>query len=116
MLPMSRLTHWAKRVDLSTPTFLASLPTSTSLSSNRTTLGVSTSPSELAIMAVLPESCSQEMAEKVVPRSIPTARLLDMIGERTREFVESDDRRAAGPGGKPMITGYPKGGAMSTWE
>ncbi len=71
---MSRFTHSATSSGWTVVAVRASLPTTTSLSVNSTTLGVSSSPSALRIMAVSPDSSTQAAAEKVVPRSIPMGR------------------------------------------
>ena len=49
----------------------AFLPTTTSDSLKKTTLGVMNSPSALGTIALRPDSSTQAMAELVVPRSIP---------------------------------------------
>ena len=75
---MSRLTHCATASGWTIADWRASLPTTTSWSAKSTTLGVSGSPSALGMIEVLPDSSTQATAEKVVPKSIPRGRWLDI--------------------------------------
>ena len=68
---MSRFTHWATISGCDVMAVRAFLPTTTSDSLKKTTLGVMSSPSALGIIALRPASSTQAMAELVVPRSIP---------------------------------------------
>ena len=68
---MSRFTHCATMSGCDVIAVRAILPTTTSDSLKKTTLGVINSPSALGIIALRPASSTQAMAELVVPRSIP---------------------------------------------
>ena len=68
---MSRLTHSATFSGWTVVALRASLPTTTSVSSKSTTLGVSSSPSALGTIAVRPVWSTHATAELVVPRSSP---------------------------------------------
>src|SRR6516162_6233614 len=71
---MSRLTQTATFSSSRADARTASLPTMVPASSKRTTLGVRISPVVLGILQGRPWSSRWAITEKVVPRSMPTAK------------------------------------------
>ena len=77
--PTLRLAHSATWLASVAIALTASLPTTISVSSKNTALGVSFSPSALSNVRGRPKSSKMAMVEKVVPRSMPMASRLAML-------------------------------------